>query len=121
MDLNNFYEFPDSIQHEIICMVMFLSALKKSNLAFSDLDGSLYVSVIINHEPCWETCFIYDIPDEEFLQNPISLLSKSNFIWSISINACVNTFVYRLIIFIKHPSLHPHESFDALTIAHIVS
>lgn len=102
-------------------MLIFLSAFDKSIRVFSDLDGSLYVSIVVNHEPCWGTSFIYNIFDDEFLQNCICLLSRLDFIWMILINACINTFVYRLITFLISPSLHPHESLDALTTTHIES
>jgi len=77
--------------------------------------------MFIYHQPCWVTYIIYDIPDEEFLQNLICMLSRPNFIWIIMIGALVTPLVVRFIKFYGPCILHPEGIFDDVTIAYILS
>lgn len=67
IDTNHFCDFFDGVQHKILSMVAFLSLLDKLYWAYHALKSSFWVSITIYHEPCWGTCLIYDIRDEEFL------------------------------------------------------
>ena len=102
-------------------MVTFLSLLDKSDRVYHAIKSSFWVSITINHEPCWGTCIIYDILDEEFIQNLICLFSILDFIWRIIINGHFNTFLFWLITFYGPPSLHPHESFDIFIFIHVIT
>ena len=78
--------------------------------------------MFINHQSCWGTCIIYDIPDKEFLQNLIFMLSRPNFIWRIMIDALVTPLVVRFIKFYGPHILHLEEDiFDDVTIAYLFS
>ena len=101
-------------------MITLLILLDIYDHAYNIIKYSFWVDLYLDHRPCWGTCMIHNIPHEEFLQNLIFLLSRLDFIWRIMINAHFNPFIYKIIKFYGPPSLHPQDSFDELTIAHIM-
>ena len=63
----------------------------------------MWVAFYLEHNPCWGMCVIYDIPDEEFLQNLIHMIYKPSYIWRIMLNIETNpidSLVGRLLNFV---------------------
>lgn len=102
-------------------MKTLLIILYRYDHAYNILKDSFWLILYIEHGSCQGTCVIYDIPDKQFLQNLTSLLFRLDFIWKIMINTLINPFICRLVKLCRPPSLHPQESFDEITIAHIIS
>lgn len=122
LDQDHFHQLLESIQHQILSMAALTTTLEKSDRAYDALRDSPKIEIFINHQPCWGTCIIYDIPDEEFLQNLIRMLSRPNFIWRIIIDAFVTPFVVRFIKLCRPWLLHLEEDlFDYITIAYLLS
>lgn len=69
-------------------------------------------------------CVIYDIFDEEFLQNLIHMIYRPSYIWIIMLNIeinLINPLIRRFVKLYGPPSLHPNEQVDEMTIANYIS
>lgn len=113
---------PKGIQHQILSIIALTSTLDRYDHAYNILRNSDRIYIYIDHQPCWGSYVIYDIPDEEFLQNLICIFSRPNSIWRIIIDALVTPLVVEFVIYYELHLLHPKEDlFDDVTIAHLLS
>ena len=103
-------------------MVTLTTTLENFDRSYDALRNSPQIDMFIDHQPCLGTYIIYNILDEEFLQNLIHMFSKPNFIWIIMIDTLVTPLVVRFIKFCRPHILHPKEDlFDDVTIAYLLS
>jgi len=103
-------------------MVALNTTLDRYDHAYNALSNYFWIEMFTDHQPYLGTCVIYDIPNEDFLENFICMFSRPVFIWRIMIDALMTPLVVIFDKFCGPHLLHLEEDlFNDVTITHLLS